>query len=120
MTFLRTYLRVLGLLAPEARLAVALALANIALALAQFIEPILLGHIVDALSGTLPAAIPAAAATLAPLLGAWVGFGLFVIAASAIVAWFSDRLAYRRRNLALGGFFQPGPPTPLRSHRGGP
>jgi hypothetical protein len=76
MTFLRTYLRVLGLLAPEARLAVALALANIALALAQFIEPILLGHIVDALSGTLPAAIPAAAATLAPLLGAWVGFGL--------------------------------------------
>ena len=65
MTFLRTYLRVLGLLAPEARLAVALALANIALALAQFIEPILLGHIVDALSGTLPAAIPAAAATLA-------------------------------------------------------
>src|ERR1700685_122921 len=92
MTFLRTYLRVLGLLAPEARLAIALALANIALALAQFIEPILLGHIVDALSGTLPAAIPAAAAALGPLLGAWVGFGLFVIAASAIVAWFADRL----------------------------
>src|ERR1700683_2948310 len=87
MTFLRTYLRVLGLLAPEARLAIALAVANIALALAQFIEPILLGHIVDALSGTLPAAIPAAAAVLAPLLGAWVGFGLFVIAAWAIAAW---------------------------------
>jgi ATP-binding cassette, subfamily B, beta-glucan exporter len=118
MTFLRTYLRVLGLLAPEARLAVALALANIALALAQFIEPILLGHIVDALSGTLPAAIPAAAAALAPLLGAWVGFGLFVIAASAIVAWFSDRLAHRRRNLVLADFFEHVLQLPLSYHAG--
>jgi glucan exporter ATP-binding protein len=111
MTFLRTYLRVLGLLAPEARLAIALALANIALALAQFIEPILLGHIVDALSGTLPAAIPAAAAALGPLLGAWVGFGLFVIAASAIVA-------HRRRNLVLADFFEHVLQLPLSYHAG--
>ena len=83
MTFLRTYLRVLGLLAPEVRLAIALALANIALALAQFIEPILLGHIVDALSGTLPAAIPAAAAALAPLLGAWATTGTVSTSAAA-------------------------------------
>src|SRR5580698_7522200 len=118
MTFLRTYLRVLGLLAPEARLAIALALANIALALAQFIEPILLGHIVDALSGTLPAAIPAAAAALGPLLGAWVGFGLFIIAASAMVAWFSDRLAHRRRNLVLADFFEHVLQLPLSYHAG--
>jgi ATP-binding cassette, subfamily B, beta-glucan exporter len=118
MTFLRTYLRVLGLLAPEARLAIALAVANIALALAQFIEPILLGHIVDALSGTLPAAIPAAAAALAPLLGAWVGFGLFVIAASAMVAWFADRLAHRRRNLVLADFFEHVLQLPLSYHAG--
>ncbi|MGH6672820.1 MAG: hypothetical protein ACRECV_12720 [Xanthobacteraceae bacterium] len=39
MPFLRLYLRVLALLAPEARLAVILALANIALAGSQFVEP---------------------------------------------------------------------------------
>ncbi len=63
MSFLRIYLRVLDLLAPEARLAVTLALANIALAVAQFVEPVLFGHIIDALSGALPAGVAAAAAT---------------------------------------------------------
>jgi ATP-binding cassette, subfamily B, beta-glucan exporter len=116
MSFLRTYLRVLGLLAPETRLAVALALANIALALAQFIEPVLLGHIIDTLSGTLPAALTSAANILAPLLGAWVGFGLFIIAASAIVAWFSDRLAHRRRNMVLADFFEHVLQLPLSYH----
>ena len=106
MNFLRTYLHVLGLLGPEARLAIALALANIVLAMATFIEPILLGHIVDALSGNLPANMNAAVTVLAPLVGAWVGFGLFIIAASAMVAWFSDRLAHRRRNLVLADFFE--------------
>jgi hypothetical protein len=84
MTFLRTYLRVLSLLEPEARLALTLALANIALALAQFVEPVLLGHIIDTLSGALPAAFAAAALTLAPLLGAWVGFGMFIIGAAGV------------------------------------
>ena len=60
MRFLRIYLRVLDLLAPEARLAGALALANIALAVAQFVEPVLFGHIIDALSGPLPAGLAAA------------------------------------------------------------
>src|SRR5580658_126987 len=118
MTVLRTYLRVLGLLAPEARLAIALALANIVLAMAAFIEPILLGHIVDALSGNLPANINAAATVLAPLVGAWVGFGLFIIAASAMVAWFSDRLAHRRRNLVLADFFEHVLQLPLAYHAG--
>ncbi len=118
MNFLRIYLRVLGLLAPEARLAVALALANIVLAMATFIEPILLGHIIDALSGTLPASLNGAAAVLAPLIGAWVGFGLFIIAASAMVAWFSDRLAHRRRNLVLADFFEHVLQLPLSYHAG--
>jgi ATP-binding cassette, subfamily B, beta-glucan exporter len=116
MIFLRTYVRVLGLLAPEARLAVALALANIALAMAQFIEPILLGHIIDALSAALPATMTAAAAVLAPLLGAWVAFGLFIIAASAMVAWFADRLAHRRRNMVLADFFEHVLQLPLSYH----
>ena len=61
MAFIRLYLRVLGLLRAEAKLAVMLALANIALAGAQFVEPVLLGRIVDALSGTLPVGLAAAA-----------------------------------------------------------
>src|SRR5580692_1437888 len=99
MSFLRIYLRVLGLLHADAALAVTLALANIALAAAQFVEPVLFGRIVDALSGALPPALVDAARTLAPLVGTWVGFGLFNIGAGTLVAWFADRLAHRRRNL---------------------
>jgi ATP-binding cassette, subfamily B, beta-glucan exporter len=118
MSFLRIYLRVLDLLAPEARLAGALALANIALAVAQFVEPVLFGHIVDALSGPLPAGVAAAAGKLAPLIGAWVGFGLFIIIAAALVAWFADRLAHRRRNLVLADFFEHVLQLPLAYHAG--
>jgi glucan exporter ATP-binding protein len=118
MSFLRIYLRLLGLLKPEARLAIALALANIALAVAQFVEPVLFGHIIDALSGTLPSGIWPAAHVLAPLIGAWVGFGLFIIVAAAVVAWFADRLAHRRRNLVLADFFEHVLQLPLAYHSG--
>ena len=118
MTFIRIYLRVLGLLRAEARLAVTLALANIALAGAQFVEPVLLGRIVDALSGTLPAALGAAAHKLAPLVGAWVGFGLFIIIAGALVAWFADRLSHRRRNMVLADYFEHVLQLPLAYHSG--
>jgi ATP-binding cassette, subfamily B, beta-glucan exporter len=118
MSFVRIYLRVLDLLAPEARLAGALALANIVLAVAQFVEPVLFGHIIDALSGTLPAGVAPAIAALAPLIGAWVAFGLFIIVASTVVAWFADRLAHRRRNLVLADFFEHLLQLPLAYHAG--
>jgi len=116
MAFLRIYARVLALLAPQARLASALALANIAVAVAQFVEPVLFGHIVDALSGALPGEPVAAARVLGPLIGLWVAFGLFVIIASALVAWFADRLAHRRRNLVLADFFEHVLQLPLAYH----
>jgi len=118
MSFLRIYLRLLGLLKPEARLAITLAIANIALAVAQFVEPVLFGHIIDALSGTLPAGVEPAARVLAPLIGAWVGFGMFIIAAAALVAWFADRLAHRCRNLVLADFFEHVLQLPLAYHAG--
>ena len=105
MSFARIYLRVLGLLGADARLAIVLALANIALAVAQFAEPVLFGRIVDALSGALPGELKAAALTLAPLLATWVAFGLFIIIAGTVVAWFADRLAHQRRNLVLADYF---------------
>jgi ATP-binding cassette, subfamily B, beta-glucan exporter len=116
MSFIRIYLRVLALLESEARLAGTLALANIALAVSQFIEPVLFGHIVDALSGTLPVSVAAAALVLAPLIGAWVGFGLFIIIAGTLVAWFSDRLAHRRRNIVLTDYFEHVLQLPLAYH----
>src|ERR1700689_1862172 len=106
LSFVRIYLRVLGLLRGDARLAVTLALANIALAGAQFVEPVLFGRIVDALSGALPAGVGPAARALAPLVGTWVGFGLFVIACSTLVAWFADRLSHQRRNMVLTDYFE--------------
>ena len=118
MAFIRLYLRVLGLLRAEAKLAVTLGLANIALAGAQFVEPVLLGRIVDALSGTLPAGLAAAARTLTPIVGAWVGFGLFIMIASTLVAWFADRLAHRRRNMVLADYFEHVLQLPLAYHSG--
>jgi len=118
MAFLRVYLRVLELLAAEAGLAATLALANIALAVALFVEPVLFGRIVDALSGPLPRAATAAALALAPLIGAWVVFGFFIIVASTLVAWFADRLAHRRRNLVLANFFEHVLQLPMSYHAG--
>jgi ATP-binding cassette, subfamily B, beta-glucan exporter len=118
MAFIRLYLRVLSLLRPDAKLAITLALANIALAGAQFVEPVLLGRIVDALSGALPAGLGPSARMLAPLIGAWVGFGLFIIAASTLVAWFADRLAHRRRNMVLADYFEHVLQLPLAYHSG--
>jgi ATP-binding cassette, subfamily B, beta-glucan exporter len=118
MSFVRIYLRVLGLLGADVRLAITLAVANIALAVAQFVEPVLFGRIVDALSAPLPGDVKAAALTLAPLLGAWVAFGLFVIVAGTVVAWFADRLAHQRRNLVLADYFAHVLQLPLTYHSG--
>ena len=50
MPLLRLYVRVIALLAPEKWLAVALAVANLALAGVFFLEPGLFGRVVDALA----------------------------------------------------------------------
>ena len=51
MKLVRIYLRVLGALHREARLAWILAIANLALAAAQFAEPVLFGRVIDTLTG---------------------------------------------------------------------
>ena len=55
---------------------------------------------------------------MAPLLGAWVAFGLFIIIAGTVVAWFADRLAHRRRNLVLADYFEHVLQLPLTYHAG--
>jgi ATP-binding cassette subfamily B protein len=112
MSLLRLYTRVLDMLGKEARLAWILAAANLLLAMSQFAEPVLFGRIVDALSGK------SAGASAWPLLGAWAGFGLFTILASAWVALQADRISHRQRQAVLTGYFDHILQLPMTFHTG--
>jgi len=119
MSLLHLYTRVLQLLGKEARLGWILAVANLLLATAQFAEPILFGRIVDVMSGNLAtgALVPETRSPW-PLLGAWVGFGLFTIMCSALVALQADRLAHRQRQAVLTGYFEHILQLPISFHTG--
>lgn len=117
---IRLYVRVLELLGKEARLGWFLAGANLMLAVAQFAEPVLFGRIIDVLSGKpmTDALFGIAITSPWPLLGAWVGFGLFTIVCSAFVALQADRLAHRQRQAVLTGYFEHIMQLPLTFHTG--
>lgn len=106
MSLLSIYWRTLGLLGGDIKLAVLLALANIALAAAQFAEPVLFGRVIDRLSAANAGSPPPSFLDLAPLLGAWAGFGLFSILAGVLVALHADRLAHQRRLAVMALFFE--------------
>lgn len=116
MNFVRTYLRVLKELGSESRIAIILVLANLALAAAQFAEPILFGRIIDKLAEAQKSDVPLQWEALAPLIAAWVGFGLFTIAAAVLVALHSDRLSHRRRLAVMGAYFEHVLHLPLSFH----
>ena len=116
MSIFRLYGRVLALLGSESRLAWALALANMALASAQFAEPVLLGRIIDTLSGAQARGELPSWSRLGVLLSAWAGFGLFTIACGTLIALYSDRLAHRRRHVVLTGYFEHVLQLPLSYH----
>ncbi|MES2751460.1 MAG: ABC transporter transmembrane domain-containing protein, partial [Pseudomonadota bacterium] len=117
---IRLYIRVLELLGKEARLGWLLAGANLLLAIAQFAEPVLFGRIIDVLSGkpNTDTIFGAAITSPWPLLGAWVGFGLFTIVISAFVALQADRLAHRQRQTVLTDYFEHIMQLPLTFHTG--
>ena len=118
MNFVKLYTRVLTLLGPEARLGWVLAGANVALAAAQFAKPVLFGRIIDALvKGQTSGATPTFEA-LTPLLAAWVGFGLFTIACSVLVALHADRLSHRRKQSITTMYFEHVLQLPLSFHGG--
>jgi len=116
MNIIRLYARVLSLLRAEGALAWFLALANLALATAQFAEPVLLGRIIDALTGAQTRGEIAEWPRLAALLAAWAGFGLFTIACGTLIALYADRLAHRRRHVVLTGYFEHVLQLPLSYH----
>lgn len=116
MSFLRLYGRVLEQLGPDSRLGWFLAVANVALAMAQFAEPMLFGRVINVLAGA--QADPAAAdwMQLWLLLIAWVCFGLFTIFCGTLVALYADRLAHRRRLAVLTSYFEHVLQLPLAYH----
>jgi ATP-binding cassette subfamily B protein len=116
MSIWKVYGRVLGELAGERRLAIILVFANLALAAAQFVEPVLFGRIIDKLTGAQVAQRNPTWEELTPLMGAWVGFGLFSIGASVLVALHSDRLSHRRRLAVMAKFFDHLLKLPLSFH----
>jgi ATP-binding cassette, subfamily B, beta-glucan exporter len=118
MKFLRIYIRVLAVLGPEARLGWILALANVALASALFVEPVLFGRIVDALATSQGSTRQVSWFDLLPLVGAWVGFGLFIIVCSTLVALHADRLAHRHSQKVRTGYFEHVLQLPLSYHTG--
>ena len=116
MSFLSLYGRVLDQLGPDRRVGWLLAIANVALAMAQFAEPVLFGRVINVLAGA--QANPAAAdwARLWLLLLAWVCFGLFTIVCATTVALYADRLAHRRRLAVLTSYFEHVLQLPLAYH----
>ncbi len=118
MDFLRTYIRVLKQLAPERNLAYVLVAANLALAAAQFAEPVLFGRIIDKLTTAQSGNRALAWSELTPLIIAWVSFGLFSIGAAVLVAMHADRLSHRRRLAVMGNFFEHVLHLPLSFHSG--
>ncbi|QAU44875.1 glucan ABC transporter ATP-binding protein/ permease [Bradyrhizobium guangzhouense] len=114
MSIFGLYTRVLELLGKEARLGWLLAFANLLLAGSQFAEPVLFGRIVDVLSGK----SVAGSSSAWPFLLAWVAFGLFTIACSALVALQADRLSHRQRQAVLTSYFEHILQLPLTFHSG--
>jgi len=109
VSILRIYARVLGFLAPEKGLAIALALANLSLAGVYFLEPWLFGHVVDSLAA-------AGHARAWRYIGWWAAVGFGGIGASVGVSLFADRLAHRRRLAAISAFFGHAIALPLSFH----
>ena len=118
MKFLRLYIRVLEMLGREARLGWILAAANLALATATFVEPILFGRIVDMLANAQGHLSQLSLSHLMLLVGAWVGFGLFTIVCSTLVALHADRLAHRQYQVVRTMFFEHVLQLPLSYHTG--
>jgi ATP-binding cassette, subfamily B, beta-glucan exporter len=118
MKFIRLYIRVLELLGREARLGWVLAVANLALASAMFVEPVLFGRIVDTLANAQARISQLAWQDLMVLVGAWVGFGLFIIVCSTLVALHADRLAHRQYQVVRTMFFEHVLQLPLSYYTG--
>jgi ATP-binding cassette subfamily B protein len=118
MSLLRIYARAFDMLGPEKKLAIFLACANVALAAAQFAEPVLFGRVIDTLVSAQAASRTPSFSDLSYLLALWAGFGLFSIVAGALLALHADRLSHRRRLAIITNYFGHVLHLPLAYHTG--
>jgi ATP-binding cassette subfamily B protein len=116
MSFFALYGRVLGLLKPERNLAIILAIANLALAGLQFVEPVMFGEVVDELSSAAQHTAEQVWSESFRLLGLWAAIGVGGILANVLVALHSDRMAHRRRLAAMAIYFEHVLELPLGYH----
>ncbi|MCW5735811.1 MAG: glucan ABC transporter ATP-binding protein/ permease [Enhydrobacter sp.] len=106
MEFFRVYGRVIGLLRDERGLAIALAVANVAVAALQFYEPVLFGRVVDLLSNARNRSNEALWHDARQLLLLWAAVGIGGIVANILVSLQADRMAHRRRLGAMAHYFE--------------
>jgi len=116
MAFLRLYARVLRQLAPNRRVAILLAAANVLLAALTFAEPVLFGRVIDTLTGAGGREARAVWTDALGLLAIWAAVGLAGIACAVLVALFADRLAHHNRLGAMHRFFEHALRLPLSFH----
>jgi ATP-binding cassette, subfamily B, beta-glucan exporter len=116
MPLMKLYIRVLMQLGPEMKLGLLLVVANLALAVAQFVEPWLFGRIINVLTGAQAGGGKPTMEQLLPLIGLWLLFGLFTIAAGVTIALHADRLSHRQRLQMMANFFEHVLTLPLSYH----
>lgn len=116
MGFLRLYGRVLRLLAADRAVAIGLALAALAIAGLQFLEPVLFGRVIDLLARSDRMQESAVWAEALSLLIIWGAVGLSAIGANVTVALFADRMAHRNRLKVMHDYFQHVLSLPLSFH----
>ncbi|MDB5314498.1 MAG: cyclic beta,2-glucan transporter [Rhodospirillales bacterium] len=116
MKFFKVYGRVLALLAPDRNVAIGLAVASLALAGLQFLEPVLFGRVVDVLARSSQMERSAVWAEAFALLTLWISVGLSGIGANTAVALLADRMGHRNRLLVMHDYFQHVLSLPLSFH----
>jgi ATP-binding cassette, subfamily B, beta-glucan exporter len=85
-------------------------------AAAQFAEPVLFGKIIDQLTRAQGQNRTIAWDEIGWLTAAWIGFALFTILGSMLVAVHADRLSHRRRIAVMSQFFEHVLHLPLAFH----
>jgi glucan exporter ATP-binding protein len=118
MSMFALYRRVLAELGGERRLAKVLLLVQLLLAAAQFADPLLFGRVIDALARPRAPGHPLTFQELLPLVGAWVGLGLFSLGGGVVVAYRADLMSHRARLGAVAGYFSHVLSLPLQFHLG--
>jgi ATP-binding cassette subfamily B protein len=116
MGFIRTYARVLGLLAADRQVAIAIGVASVIVAGVQFLEPLLFGRVIDLLARASGMEEGTLWSQAALLLAIWGFVGLVGIGLSVATALGADRMAHRNRLSLMHRYFEHVLALPLSFH----